>query len=163
MAELHREHDRLAALPTHPAPFDPAQFARVGLLEAECVRLRRRVRELEAQQHVQPDEQRMVGHVADEDDPDVTIRALPPPPPAPPPPLLPPIDLRPASTPRQSDPPHRSSATPSGPPPRTHPANTQEERLAQLAAELARAQDGVAERERAMDELRAEIARLRGG
>ncbi|EJD47368.1 hypothetical protein AURDEDRAFT_123535 [Auricularia subglabra TFB-10046 SS5] len=50
MAESHRERDRLAALPAQPAPADPAHFARVGLLEAECVRLRRRVRvrELEA-------------------------------------------------------------------------------------------------------------------
>lgn len=167
VAELHRERDRLAALPTQPPPFDPAHFARVGLLEAECVRLRRRVRELEARQIGPDDEQRRVVHVAEED-PDVTIQAVPPPGSAPAlPPLLPPIDLRPAPThrasaPRPSVPPPPEPRSPA-PPPRTQSADTQEQRLAYLAAELARAQDGVAERERAMEELRTEIARLRGG
>ncbi|EJD38082.1 hypothetical protein AURDEDRAFT_172844 [Auricularia subglabra TFB-10046 SS5] len=152
MAELHRERDRLAALPAHPAPVDPAHFARVGLLEAECVRLRRRVRELEAG-----------AASADEEDPDTTIRPARPLPPAP---LLPPIELRAPSHP--SPPPHPSYAAvpdaldPHRAAPGLHDRDPREQRMAQLADELARAQDGVAERERAMDELRAEIARLRG-
>ncbi|EJD38083.1 hypothetical protein AURDEDRAFT_116626 [Auricularia subglabra TFB-10046 SS5] len=164
MAELHRERDRLAALPAHAAPADPAHFARVGLLEAECVRLRRRVRELEAGAASSPhDADAGTQHADDgplEEDPDTTIRPAPRPAP-----LLPPIELRPSS--RASPLGQRTYPAPRPRPPdapglHDRPmADAREQRMAQLAAELARAQDGVAERERAMDGLRVEIARLR--
>ncbi|EJD35259.1 hypothetical protein AURDEDRAFT_175682 [Auricularia subglabra TFB-10046 SS5] len=160
MAESRRERDRLAALPAHPAPADPTHFARVGLLGAECVRLRRRVRELEAQKDQ---------HLDDEaEDPDTTIRPTRPLP-APLTPLLPPIELRPST--RASPPPPLVQQVLPRPyalaldarhirPPDAQVPDVQG--MAQLAAELARAQDSVAERERAMDGLREEIARLRG-
>lgn len=109
------------------------------------MRLRLRVRELDQVQAL---------HVSmpDEDDPGVIIRAAPLPPPSKQPP---PIDLQPRLA-------HRPPTQPPGPP-STLSADAQEQRLAQLAEELAQARAGVAEREQAMDELRAEIARLRDG
>ncbi|EJD38069.1 hypothetical protein AURDEDRAFT_172830 [Auricularia subglabra TFB-10046 SS5] len=190
MAEVHRERERLAALPAHPAPVrpvhsfvrpvgcripspsisdyvphaphhaplparqaDPTHFARVGLLEVECVRLRRRVRELEAQKDEHLDDAA--------EDPDMTIRPTRPLPAS----LLPPIGLRPPPLVQQ---PHAAIPDARHPRPPDAPGlqdvhHAQAQRMAQLADELARTQDGVAERERAMDGLRAEIARLRAG
>ncbi|KZV92428.1 hypothetical protein EXIGLDRAFT_790296 [Exidia glandulosa HHB12029] len=143
--ELAAERERLArvvvAEPETGGPDDEARarFQRVSILEEECVRLRRRVRELELERRADdvdggrgyssphehehehdPNEPSASPH--DQDlDPDRTIRAL-------------------------SHPPHSRPA---------------QDRMAQLAADLSTAREEVESKERAMEELRMQIDALR--